>query len=988
MPEKSYKQAEAGMALPPQQRRAPWATALAALALICVLAIPGMRVLAQQNANSPAQKPGAQVASNAAPARAAPKPATARPVSAAQANQSKKAYEAGLKAESRQDFEAAYADFAEAVTLNPQNLNARLHRDAIGFRKMHEHQDAAERSALAGHLPQAEDELRAALRLDPSDRVVRERLAEVQALGAPPEQPQELAGPVHLQPRPGQHSFDYRGDTRGAYEQLGQQFGITVNFEEALPTLNIRFRLPEADFDTAISALGVSTHTFWVPLSRRAILVAEDTPQKRTEYMPEVTRTFVLPESVTEAEATDTMRAVREVADIQRTSLDIGTRELTVRSTPKKVAVAAEMIKDLERAKGEIVLEIDVLEVDRTKALNSGLVLPTTANIYSLNSQEVQAAEQATTTEQLISVLQQIFGPSQTTIPPLLVFGGGKSTFLAAPPSNATLNFSSTLNMVHSARRILLRARDSQPATFFVGERFPVDLQLLSASLGTTTGASNPLGLSPPTRTDLSTGTTPTAVALPSLTGNGILDLAVANFGDNTVSVFTGNGSGTFAGRTDIPAGNGPSAVVAADFNLDGKTDLAVVNETDATVEIFLGNGDGTFAIGQTIPVGNGAVAVVAGDFANNGIPDLAVVNEASNTVSILLGNGDGTFRAGTTINVPGAPDAIVAADINNDANLDLAIASKTLNQVTVLLGNGDGTFVQSAALTTGNGPSGIATGVFTSTGATDLAVSNFNDNTVSVFFGNGDGTFGAVSTLPTGNGPSAIVAGDVSGDGIPDIVTANTTDSTISVLIGDGRGDFGGHIDVAVASGPVAMALGDLNGDTVNDLAVVAQTANAVSVLINTNGGSSLQNGTASTPQTPYPSSGYEDIGIKVKSTPRVHGNSDVTLQLAFDITSLVGTSINGIPVIGNRSVQQTVRLKENETSVISGLMERQEMRSISGLPGLAQIAVLQGIGSGLNNNNEDTELIIAITPRLVRLPPLGGHTVYAGRGNETTSH
>ena len=183
-------------------------------------------------------------------------------------------------------------------------------------------------------------------------------------------------------------------------------------------------------------------------------------------------------------------------------------------------------------------------------------------------------------------------------------------------------------------------------------------------------------------------------------------------------------------------------------------------------------------------------------------------------------------------------------------------------------------------------------------------------------------------------------------------------------------------------------MALGDLNGDTVNDLAVVAQAANAVSVLINTNGGSSLTNGTASTPQTPYPASGYEDIGIKVKSTPRVHANGDVTLQMAFDITTLAGTSLNGIPVIGNRSVQQTIRLKANETSVISGLMDREEMRSIAGLPGIGDIGALDGTASGLTSNTTDTELIIAITPRLVHLPASQGHTVYAGRGNETTSH
>lgn len=963
-----------------------WATAMVAVAML-LFVFAGLSAFGQQSSGPTVTQSTAAGASATQKSTGDSKASAPPPVSQARAKQSRKAYEAGLRAESKKDFSSAYSDFAEAVTLDPRNMNARLKRDAIAFRMMQQHQDVAERDALAGHLPQAENELREALALGPGDRVVRDRLSEIQVMNKPPEQAQELAGPVQVQPRAVKHTFDYRGDTKGAYEQLAQAFGLTVNFEETLPQLQIRFRLPDADFDTAIAALGAATHTFWVPMSRKTILVAEDTPAKRTEFMPEVTKTFVLPESVDESELTDTMRAVREVAGIQRTSLDIGTRELTVRSTPQNVAVAKALIDDLERARGEIVLEIDVLEVDRTAALNAGLELPNSANIYALNSQQVQAAEQATTTEQLIGILQEIFGPSTTTIPPLLVFGGGKSTFLATLPNSAALNFGQTLSLVHSADRMLLRAQDSQPATFFVGERFPVDLQLLSASEGTTSSPSGVLGLSPPTRTDYTTGTTPAAVATPSLTGNGIQDMVVTNFGSNTISVFPGSGDGTFGGRTDIPVGNGPTAIVAADFNLDGKTDLAVVNQTDATVEILIGNGDRTFNPGQIIPIGNGAVAIATGDFNNDGIPDLAVVNEASNTVTILLGNGDGTFRAGTPINVPGSPDAIAVADINNDADLDLAIASRNLNQVTVLLGRGDGTFVQSAALTTGNAPSGITTGNFDASGFVDLAVSNFADNTVSVFFGNGDGTFSGVNTLPTGTGPAAVVAGDVSGDGIPDLVTANTTASTVSVLLGTGTGGFGTNLDIPVASGPVAMALGAFNGG-LNDLAVVGQAANAVSVLINTNSVSAGLNGTAATPETPYPASGYEDIGLKVKATPRVHANGDVTLQMAFDITTLSGQSVNGIPVIGNRSVQQTIRLKQNETSVISGLMDREEMRSISGLPGLTQTGSLSYLTSNANNSATDTELIIAITPRLVHVPPTGGHEVYAGRGNETTSH
>ena len=955
--------------------------------IVALLVIFTVTAFAQQSSapQGAAQNLAAQqklVTSASAPTSAAP-PAR---VSSANAALSKKAYEAGRKALAANDLTSAYADFAEAVTLDPRNKNARQQRDGIAFRLMQQHQDTAERDAVADRFPQAQSELRAALRLSPADPIVRERLAQMEQLAATPQDVEQLAGAPHLQPQTGTRTFNFRGDTRGAYAELAKQFGIIIDFEQDLPTVQVRFQLPDADFDTAIATLTLQTHTFWVPLNRHSIFVADDTLQKRTQYTPEIVRTFVLSESSTEAELTDTVRAIREVGGIQKTSLDIGTHELTVRDTPQRVALAKTMIEDLERARGELVLEIEMLEIDRTAALNTGLSLPTSASVYALNSQEVQAAQQATTNEQLIAILQEIFGPSTTTIPPLLLFGGGKSTFIGVPPSNVSANFGQTLNVVRSARRMFLRAKDGQPASFFLGERYPVDLSLLSASLGTTSALSNPLSLSPPTRTDITTGTKPSAIVATSFRGTSILDLAVANTTDNTVSIFLGNGDGTFATPTTVAVGNGPVALVAGDFNIDGKTDLAVVNQTDATVEILLGNGDGTFTVGQTYAIGAGATAIVSADFNNDGFADLVVANETDNTLSILFGNGDGTFKIGTPISVLGAPIALAKTDFNNDGNADLAVVSNSTKQVTILLGNGDGTFTEKSALTTGNGPSAVAVGDFNGDGFIDFAVTNSADSTVDVFFGNGDGTFGTETSLPTGAGPAAIVAGDFTGDGITDLLTANETASTVSLLIGDGTGNFSPNIDIAVAAGPVALAAGDFNGDTLNDLAVVGQTANAVSILINTNLAAAI-NG-ASTPEVGYPAAGYEDIGIKVKTTPRVHANDEVTLQFAFDITSLAGTSVNGIPVIGNRSVQQTVRLKENEMSIISGLLDREETRALSGLPGLAQLGPLSNITSGANNMSSDTELIIAITPRLVHRAPTGGHEVYAGRGNEVTSH
>jgi general secretion pathway protein D len=133
---------------------------------------------------------------------------------------------------------------------------------------------------------------------------------------------------------------------------------------------------------------------------------------------------------------------------------------------------------------------------------------------------------------------------------------------------------------------------------------------------------------------------------------------------------------------------------------------------------------------------------------------------------------------------------------------------------------------------------------------------------------------------------------------------------------------------------------------------------------------------------QTPYPGSEYQDIGIKIKATPSLHPNNEVTLQLELEIKALSGSSVNGIPIISNRSLTQMIRLKEDETSILGGLLDKQETKAITGLPGFAQIPAAGYLFGRRDNSLTDNELLILITPRRVRLPLRQSGIIYAGRG------
>jgi hypothetical protein len=281
-------------------------------------------------------------------------------------------------------------------------------------------------------------------------------------------------------------------------------------------------------------------------------------------------------------------------------------------------------------------------------------------------------------------------------------------------------------------------------------------------------------------------------VAAGDLNGDGNLDLVVANSGDNAVSVFLGNGNGTFQPGVTYSVGSYPFFVATGDFNGDGLSDLAVANQNDHSISILVGNGDGTFKPAVAYLVGTTDVANLAvGDFNKDGKLDLAATNPSSDTVSILIGNGDGSFQAPVaypTGNLGDHPIAVTAFDFNGDGNLDLAVTNLNAKTVAILLGNGGGTFQAAVPYSTTTGffigPSAMTTGDFNGDGKIDLAITDQDDNTASILLGNGDGTFQSPLEFPTGNFAVGVAAGDFNGDGRLDLAVASHNDNTVSVLL------------------------------------------------------------------------------------------------------------------------------------------------------------------------------------------------------------
>ena len=184
----------------------------------------------------------------------------------------------------------------------------------------------------------------------------------------------------------------------------------------------------------------------------------------------------------------------------------------------------------------------------------------------------------------------------------------------------------------------------------------------------------------------------PFSIAVSDFNGDGVPDLAVANNGDSSVSVLLGNGSGGFTPAVGSPFAVGyvPRSVVVGDFNGDGVADLAVANYGDDNLSVLLGNGSGGFtpAVGSPFPVGHWPRSVAVGDFNADGVADLAVANLGDSNVSVLLGNGVGGFTptSGSPFGIGSGPCSVVVTDFNGDGAPDLAVANRDGNTVSMLL--------------------------------------------------------------------------------------------------------------------------------------------------------------------------------------------------------------------------------------------------------------------------------------------------------------
>jgi general secretion pathway protein D len=289
-------------------------------------------------------------------------------------------------AEERQDYDFAVVEYTRALQRDPDNVNARTGLQRARLRASQDHFTRARRFAGTGRLEQAVTEYQIAAEMNPDNPVIQQELAATQnqlrtrvpisrdgktELEALVERMRDQPLPgmtVPADPLPDSLNFRNAGSDV-VIRALAQMANVNVVFDPAFRAQAITIEIRNQTFDQALQSITASTQTFYRVTAPRTITIVPDTPAKRREYEQELVRTFYL----SNADVKETMDLLRIVIDARRIGAIAGTNAITITDTPERVNAAGRLISMIDKARPEVMTDVELLEVNRSRLVEWGL---------------------------------------------------------------------------------------------------------------------------------------------------------------------------------------------------------------------------------------------------------------------------------------------------------------------------------------------------------------------------------------------------------------------------------------------------------------------------------------------------------------------------------------------------------------------------------------------------------------------------------------
>ncbi len=295
----------------------------------------------------------------------------------------------GMRAEQAQDYDRAVIEYTKALQIDPDNREARQGLDRAKLRGALDHFSRGRRLHAAGRLEESLVELQLAAELNPGNSAVEELLTDVRTqlrtkIAVAREGKTELETLIERArdlPPPGLDlpegvrlpgSLTFRdASSRDIYTALARFSSVNVVFDPQFRDQPITIDLRNTTLEDALDSLSTATRNFYRVSGQRTITIIPDTPAKRREYEEEIVRTFYL----SNADLKETIDLLRIVIDARRIAPIAATNAFSIKDTPERVTAAARLISAIDKARPEVVIDVELLEVDRTRLREYGLQL-------------------------------------------------------------------------------------------------------------------------------------------------------------------------------------------------------------------------------------------------------------------------------------------------------------------------------------------------------------------------------------------------------------------------------------------------------------------------------------------------------------------------------------------------------------------------------------------------------------------------------------
>ncbi|HEY4951725.1 MAG TPA: hypothetical protein VIH88_15425 [Candidatus Acidoferrales bacterium] len=403
-------------------------------------------------------------------------------------------FAAGRKAEAIQDYDTALVHYHRAVLANPSDAEYKLREMHMRYVTASFHLEQGRKAAQKGDLQLALSEFEKAEAIDPSNEAAEQQAKSTAELltavnnlsnstpdDSSADEKEMLAGPPNLKPLSLEPiNLKMNNDSRVVFETIAKLAGLSVIFDPDYVSRRVTVDLPGVTLEQGLDAVSFESKAFWKPLTSSVIEVAPDNPQKRKDIEDEVVGTFYISNSLTPQDLTEIVNGLRQLLDLHRLQQVNAQNAIVIRDTPDKLDLAGKIIRDIDKAKPEVLLHVQVLSADRDRMRQLG-ILPGQNVTLAFNPRcSVQSASSDCTSSSSAA--------NGTNPSPLQITLNNLKHLASADYSLTLPGASAEAILTDNKTKIIqdpeIRVTDGEKATLKIGQRVPVATGSTQAATG------------------------------------------------------------------------------------------------------------------------------------------------------------------------------------------------------------------------------------------------------------------------------------------------------------------------------------------------------------------------------------------------------------------------------------------------------------------------------------------------------------------------